>query len=119
MTVRLTPERKNELQAYCKALLNKSKCTIRKFAKLIGLMVASERGVEHAPLFYKPLEKIKEFQLQINKGNFDWFMKITSKCKDTMQWWKEACYANSTFYRNTQISLFVELVGCGLPLIYF
>ena len=60
MTVRLTPKRKNELLAHCKALLNKSKCTIRKFAKLIGLMVASELGVEHAPLFYKPLEKIKE-----------------------------------------------------------
>ena len=87
MTVCLTPERKNELIAYCKGLLNKSKCTIRQFAKLIGLMVASEPGVEHAPLFYKPLEKIKEFQLRINKGNFDRYMKINSKCKDTMQWW--------------------------------
>ena len=71
MTVGLTPKRKNELLAYCKALLNKSKCTIRKFAK-----VASEPGVEHAPLFYKPLEKIKEFQFQINKGNFNWYIGI-------------------------------------------
>ena len=87
MTVCLTPERKNELIAYCKGFLNKSKCTIRQFAKLIGLMVASEPAVEHAPLFYKPLEKIKEFQLRINKGNFDRYMKINSKCKDAMQWW--------------------------------
>ena len=63
MTVKLTEERKQELIACCKSVLRRSKCSIRKFAKIIGKMVAAEAGVEYAPafffffFFYKPLEK--------------------------------------------------------------
>ena len=32
-------------------------------------MVAAEPGVEYAPLFYKPLEKIKDIFLQQYSGN--------------------------------------------------
>lgn len=46
----------------------KSRCTIGKFAQLIGKMVTSEPGVEYAPLFYKPLEKMKEKDIKYNTG---------------------------------------------------
>ena len=54
--------------------MNKRRCFIRHLAKMIGKMVASEPGVDYAALFYKPLEKVKEQQLRINKGNFDCYM---------------------------------------------
>lgn len=56
MTVSLKKERKDELIKLCMDMLQIKKVTIRKFAKLIGKMVAAEPGVQYAPLFYKPLE---------------------------------------------------------------
>ena len=50
-------------------------------------MVAAELGVEYALLFYKPLEKVKDRQLRLNKGNLDHFMKISLDIKLHIQWW--------------------------------
>lgn len=87
MTVRLTVERANELLDCCSNLIRKSKCSIRQFAKMIGKMVAAEPGVEYAPLFYKPLEKIKDINLRKSKGNFDNLMRISCDSKCIIQWW--------------------------------
>lgn len=38
--------------------------TIRKFAQLIGKLVASEPGVSYAPLYYKTLEIEKDKALK-------------------------------------------------------
>ena len=53
-------------------------------------MVAAEPGIKYAPLSYKPLEKVKENQLHIHKGNFDHFIKLTMTfvCSH-VQWWKD------------------------------
>ena len=48
---------------------------------MIDTMVATEPGVEYAPLFYKPLEKIKEINLRKGKGNFDNLMRISRDSK--------------------------------------
>lgn len=60
MTAKLTKSRANEIVEMCKAILSKRRTTIREFSKLIGKLVATEPGVEYAPLFIKPLEKIKD-----------------------------------------------------------
>jgi hypothetical protein len=40
--------------------------------------------VTHAPLFYKPLEKLKEAQLNKAKGNFDHYMFIPHSVVDNL-----------------------------------
>ena len=88
MSVCLTTKRIEELLQLCKHMLKqKMHITIRKFAILIGKMVAAEPGVEHAPLFYKPLEKIKDTELRCHNGNFDRFMTIPSEIKPILKWW--------------------------------
>ncbi|XP_060558153.1 uncharacterized protein LOC132718470 [Ruditapes philippinarum] len=87
MTIRLTLERKSTLIELCKNIINKRKCLIRHFAQLIGKLVASEPGVEYAPLFYIPLEKVKDKNLRLNKGQYDKFMKLSSKTKNCINWW--------------------------------
>ena len=59
MTVQLTHERLSEFINLGQSILSKKSVTIRLFAKLIGKMVVAEPGVEAAPLFYKPLERLK------------------------------------------------------------
>ena len=49
--------------------------------------MAAEPGIEYAPLYYKLLEKVKEEQLKLHKGNFDNFMSIPSHIVPTINWW--------------------------------
>ena len=54
---------------------------------MIGKLVASEPGVGYAALFYKPLAKVTDYQLRINKGNIDCFMELSKETKGHIQWW--------------------------------
>ena len=65
MMVSLTKEPKDELIKLCTDMLQSKKVTIRKFAKLIGKMVA-EPSFEYASLFYKPLETVKEMNKELS-----------------------------------------------------
>ena len=87
MSVRLPAERYKAIIELCQEILNQKRVTIGKFAKLIGKLVAAEPGIKFAPLNYKPLEKLKEEQLKIHKGNFDSFMTIPSRIVPTIEWW--------------------------------
>ena len=87
MTVRLPPERCKAVIELCQEILNLKRVTIRTYAKLIGKLVAAEPGIEYAPLYYKPLEKLKEQQLKIHRGNFNSFMTIPNQIVPTIEWW--------------------------------
>ena len=63
MTIRLTPEKAEDIVKKCLIILSCDKISIRDLAKLTGKMVASEPGVQYAPLFYKPLEIEKDAAL--------------------------------------------------------
>ncbi|CAC5377413.1 unnamed protein product [Mytilus coruscus] len=60
---------------------------VRDLAKLIGKLIAAEHGVLYAPLFCKTLEIQKDFELKINKGNFDRIMKLSKEPIDCVNWW--------------------------------
>lgn len=87
MTVRLPPERCKAVIELCQEILNLKRVTIRTYSKLIGKLVAVEPGIEYAPLYYKPLEKLKEQQLKIHRGNFNSFMTIPNQIVPTIEWW--------------------------------
>ena len=56
MTVRLPPEKCDDLIHLCKEILAARKITIRKFAQLIGKCVSVEPGIRYATLYYKLME---------------------------------------------------------------
>ena len=87
MTIRLTPERCIEVIKSCQEILVAKRVTIRLFSKLIGKLVASQQGVEYAPLFYKPLEKYKDKILKQHRGNYNSFMTVPQSITPTIQWW--------------------------------
>lgn len=87
MTVRLPPEKKLSIKQLCQEIITSKFITIRIFAKLIGSLVASEPGVQYAPLFYKPLEHIKDRNLNFKRGNYESYMKVTDDLKDHIKWW--------------------------------
>ena len=87
MTVRPTNEKCQKVIDMCHQILEHKRVTIRTFAQLIGKLVSLEQGVEYAPLYYKPLEKVKEVQLKLHRGNFDSFMTIPKEIYPVINWW--------------------------------
>ena len=59
--------------------------TIRKFSKLIGKLVATQQGVNYAPLFYKNLEKVKEYELMKHHGKYNSFMTVSKHVEPTIE----------------------------------
>lgn len=76
---------------------------IRKFTTIVGKMVATESRVDYAPLYFKPLEKIKKQELQIHAGNYDSSRTIPISSIPMLHWWME------------KISTCYEQISCGKP----
>ena len=87
MTIRPTPEKCQKNIELGQQILARKRVTIRTFVQLIGKMVSLEQGVEYAPLYYRPLEKVKEEQLKSQCGNFDSFMTIPKHIYPVINWW--------------------------------
>lgn len=87
MLVTLTQDRIDNLLSLCEKLLLEKVISIREFAKLIGKMVASEPGVQYAPLYYKDLEHFKDKCLKYNNGNFDAKIRLDLECQRNIVWW--------------------------------
>lgn len=115
MLIRLTPERCQDIVELCKSVLIQKRIIIRLFSKLIGKLVAAAPGVEHSPLYYKPLEKIKDRQLKIHKGNFNSFMNIPKECNVTLNWWIENLSSSSKRISQgaPKLSLYSDASGSG------
>ena len=87
MTVKLLPEKAEEIEHLCFNLQKKHEIKIRDLAKVIGKLVASEPGVSFAPLHYKLLKIEKDKNLKLNKGNFDAKMTLSLEAKGELMWW--------------------------------
>ena len=89
MIVYLPKEKKLLIISECKLLCDATEAPIRQVAKVIGLMVASFSAVEFGKLFYRELEMAKIHSLEMNRGNYDAKMTITSRMKSDLEWWIE------------------------------
>ena len=87
MTVRLPPEKCDDLIHLCKEILAARKITIRKFAQLIGKCVSVEPGVRYAALYYKLMEIERDEALKMHKGNFEVTLYLSEESKLCIQWW--------------------------------
>ena len=87
MTVRLTAEKIDNIVGECRSILTKGAVTIRALAQLVGKLVASEPGVPHAVLHYKPLEQEKDRVLKQHFGKFEEKIVLSRVAKCEIQWW--------------------------------
>ena len=86
MSVSLTKEKALRIRVACESLINKTTCTIRTLAQVIGLLVSSFPGVEHGPLYYRNLENEKISALRASRGNFEAKMSINLAMKNDLSW---------------------------------
>lgn len=87
MTVRLPPDKCDDMIHLCKEILAARTLTIRKFAQLICKCVSVEPGVRYAALYYKIMEIGRDEALKIHKGDFDATISLSEASKLCIQWW--------------------------------
>ncbi|XP_068691166.1 uncharacterized protein [Montipora foliosa] len=83
----LTTGNVDSLIAAAQALLLRKSPTIREVTEVIGKMVASFRGVQLGPLYYRQLENDKIKALREKYGNFDRPMVISGTARADLKWW--------------------------------
>ena len=87
MCIRLTSEKALLIKDMCLKLIKSREITIRDFAKIIGMLVAAEPGVDYGFLYIKSLEIEKDEQLKLNTGNFDVKILLSSEAVSMLKWW--------------------------------
>jgi hypothetical protein len=87
MKITVTNEKAKAIVQLGNEILQKELVVIRKLAQLIGKLVASELGVNYAPLYYKVLEIEKYDALKQNYGNFEAKLKLSDEGRSCIQWW--------------------------------
>ena len=89
MIVYLPAEKIHTIVSECEKLISKYQDKIGQVVWVLGLIVSSFPAVEYGPLFYRNLELAKIKALQINYGNSDAIMPITSDMKEDLVWWTD------------------------------
>ncbi|MEW8548334.1 MAG: reverse transcriptase domain-containing protein [Candidatus Thiodiazotropha sp.] len=87
MTVTLPYEKVHLIVQECLSLSRKSYETIRKVARVIGLLISTFSAVEYGPLHYREIEKEKIQALKMSKGDFDCKMQVSESMKIDLIWW--------------------------------
>ena len=87
MTVSLTHKKVRNIVTTCVQFLQSQQTTIRELASLIGTLVSTFPGVEFGPLYYRALERNKDFALKTSKGDFDAELCLSPASIHELNWW--------------------------------
>ena len=89
MTVELTQDKERKFTRAATDVLEKSQCSIREVAGLVGLMISYLPAFHYAGAHVKNLEKDKIEALKSSKGDFNATMVISQNGKSDIFWWLE------------------------------
>ena len=87
MTIKVNERQATKIVDACSSLLKGGRYTIRQFAKVIGLLVASMPGVEMGQLYYRRLDNAKNLALKNNKGDFNSKIELDPVLTSDLEWW--------------------------------
>ena len=100
MAVSLPEEKLNKLKEQTLVLWEKSQCSIRELAHVIGLVVSSFPAIKPARLFYRDLEVCKLEALSCSNGDYNAIVYLSQLARDSLQWF----VLNSHLYNGTRIT---------------
>ena len=72
------------------------------------MLGACEPGIRYAPLYYKPLERVKDKNLNWKRGIYSAFMKVTCDTKLHIHWWIQNLSSSFKFVYETNPDLIMN-----------
>ncbi|OXU18777.1 hypothetical protein TSAR_005754 [Trichomalopsis sarcophagae] len=87
MIIQLPRKKREKINKIVNLKLHQS-IKIRKFAKILGVLVSCCPAVEYGWLYTKASERQKFLALEKNHDNYEKYMVISSEVLDELKWWK-------------------------------
>lgn len=115
MTISLTQEKRLRIISLINRLQRIKQCTIRDFARFLGLLTSSCPAVRYGWLYTKSFEKEKFLALEKAQGNFDVILKIPQSLDRDFRWWLDNIMLtnNSLDYNQFAIEIFTDASRTG------
>ncbi|KAJ8959789.1 hypothetical protein NQ317_001016 [Molorchus minor] len=96
LTVHLPDDKKQKILIMVQKFLRKNTCTIRNYAKMIGVLIAACPAVKYGWLYTKGLEREKTIALYKSDNNYNANMRITESIKEDLIWWEQNINSSKT-----------------------
>lgn len=107
-SIELTQEKREKIFKIIERFLKIDSCTIQEFAQLIGKLIACCPALEYGWLYTKSLEQEKIFQLIINEYNYNKVMKIPTRVKKDLEWWKSNILTGIHFIKDNNFAKIIH-----------
>lgn len=88
MTLSLPPDKQMRTKVLLLSFPLKSRCKIRDFARLIGILCSICPATKYGWVYVKRLEHAKFLALKRSNGNFNSSMTISKEVNEDLHWWK-------------------------------
>ncbi|CAH2217789.1 jg25269 [Pararge aegeria aegeria] len=90
------------------------RCSIRQFARVIGLLTSACPGVKYGWLYTKQLERCKYLAL-LQSGSYDNYMNIPTYLQEDFSWWMNSikCAINPIRVDNYTLEIFSDASKTG------
>lgn len=89
LTLELPQEKRQRLLEWTSKLLSINRCTIKKFARYIGILTSACPATKYGWLYTKLLERAKFLALRDSYGNYNACINISSELIPDLRWWKD------------------------------
>jgi uncharacterized protein YqgQ len=87
MNITLPAEKSRQIKEEVKTLIESDRCTIRFMAHVLGKLQATASANSFAALHTKEIEKAKNINLRVQRGQFDASMEVPDRVKSELTWW--------------------------------
>lgn len=118
MTMSLPLEKRRSIAQLIDKYLKLPVCTIRDFARFLGVLTAACPAVRYGWLYTKSFERVKYLALKSFPNNYDAQIKLSQIILPDLQWWKQNIYhtVNPINIQNYDIEIYSDasLTGWGV-----
>ncbi|KAK3100452.1 hypothetical protein FSP39_020111 [Pinctada imbricata] len=108
MTVRLLPDKAQDIVDLCNSLICRKEIKLRELAKIIGKFVAATPGVQYAQLHYKSLEIEKDKHLKLVRGDYEAKCTLSQESVTELVWWKNNIHDSCGFLIEKDVNLTIQ-----------
>lgn len=89
MTINLPTDKRIKITKEIQEFTRLQRCTIRRFARLLGLLISACPAVEYGLLYTKDLERCKYLNLKAD-DDYEKLMNLPSSLLPDLRWWLQA-----------------------------
>lgn len=104
LQVSLPDQKIHKINSEIKKFVVITRCTIRDFARLVGLLVSACPAVEYGWLYTKNFERIKFLNLKDN-DNYNKYMNVPASLIPDLEWWKHSIFHSVCKIKDDSYSL--------------